>query len=188
MPTKNYRRKVDKLLHDYERTQDKVRDSRRALIEAESQLELTEQAQALLQSVAQQVQQNAHNQIAGVVSQCLEAVFENPYAFKIHFERKRGKTEARLAFERGGNEVDPMEGASGGIKDVGALALRLACLVLSKPRLRPLVVLDEPFKGLWRTTRPRVAEMIETLADELGFQFIIVTQIEELEIGKVIRL
>jgi DNA repair exonuclease SbcCD ATPase subunit len=182
------REQVQNLSLEYRTACNAVKTERSEYIEAHNYLTYAEQAQGILQTIAQQIQQRVHDQIAGVVTRCLEVVFEEPYAFKIHFERKRGKTEARLVFERDGNEVDPMEGASGGVKDVASLALRLACLVLSQPRLRPLIVLDEPFKGLWRAIRPRVRDMVETLAEEMDFQFIIVTQIEDLEAGKVVLI
>ena len=62
---------------------------------ATSAAELAEQeadcreALALAQTVAQQVQEQAHRKIADVVSQSLEAIFEEPYDFQIKFEQKR---------------------------------------------------------------------------------------------------
>jgi predicted ATPase len=144
-------------------------------------------AATIVQEVAADVQTRAHRHIAGIVTRCL-AIFPRPYRFKIHFLRRRGKTWARLAFARGGREFDPTGGAGGGVLDVAAFALRLACLMVRRPRRRRLLVLDEPFKHLSAEYRPAVRDLVLTLASELGVQFIIVTHSTDFTVGKVVRL
>jgi DNA repair exonuclease SbcCD ATPase subunit len=166
----------------------KVVEERGALEQLEARVQAVLEAQELAQQVAQQVQQQAHDQIASVVSQCLEAVFDEPYTFKIHFDRKRGRTEARLVFERDGLEVDPLTAAGGGVVDVAAFALRLSCLMLAQPPLRKLLALDEPFRFVSAEYLPRVRQLLEKLAEDTGVQFVIITHIEELKTGTVIEL
>jgi ABC-type Fe3+/spermidine/putrescine transport system ATPase subunit len=84
--------------------------------------------------------------------------------------------------------MDPLDATGGGVCDVAAFALRVACLMLSQPPKRRLLVADEPFRFVSEEYRPAVRQMIETLADELGIQFILVTHATEFEIGKVVRL
>lgn len=141
-----------------------------ALAEAREHLATAEEAQSLIQTVAQTVQQIAHQQIASVVTRCLKTVFgEEGYDFHIEFERKRGKTEARLLFLKDGNEVSPTGASGGGAVDVAAFALRLAALVLVRPKRRRLLVLDEPLKWLNGSTyQERVGELLEMLAKEMG--------------------
>lgn len=159
-----------------------------ALAKADDNVWCHEQAQKLTQITAQNVQQRVHNQIASVVSRCLSAVFDEPYQFKIHFERKRGRTEARLVFVRDGEEIVPMQGSGGGVLDVAGFALRLACLMLSKPKARKLLILDEPFKFISSEYRERVSDLLNTLAIEMKIQFVMVTHIPELQTGKVVRI
>jgi len=147
-----------------------------------------EQAQRIVQTVAQTVQQQAHEQIASVVSRCMEAVFDDPYEFKIVFEQKRGKTEAKLTFVRNEMEIDPMTASGGGVVDVAAFALRLACLIMSRPQKRRLLVMDEGFRFLSRDLRPRVKELLLTLAKEMQIQFVMVTHDEILTVGKVVEV
>ncbi len=113
---------------------------------------------------------------------------DEAYEFKILFERKRGRTEATLRFVRNGLEVDPLSASGGGIVDVAAFALRVACLMLHRPRLSKLVVLDEPFKFVSKEYRDNVRSMLEELAKDLGLQILLVTHIDELETGKVIEV
>ena len=162
--------------------------SLRQLQETNELVEATAEAQELAQHVAQAIQQQAHEQIAGVVSRGLSAVFDEPYVFRIHFERKRGRTEARLVFEREGVEVDPMTASGGGVVDVASFALRLSCMVLNKPSLRRVEIMDEPFKFVSEEYRERVKVFLETLAQEMGIQFVMVTHINELKTGAVKEL
>lgn len=146
--------------------------------------------QSILQNIAQNVQQQAHKQIASVVTRCLRAVFEKPYRFRITFERKRGRTEAKLTFVRDKLELEPLDGCGGGVVDVAAFALRLACLMLRRPKGRRLLVLDEAFRFLSerKDYRVRVRDLLEALAEEMGVQMILVTHDPALEVGKIVEL
>jgi DNA repair exonuclease SbcCD ATPase subunit len=182
------RKKLDSHRATYTLALAQAAQEEEALREARGQEEVIRQAQALVQEVAEGVQAQAHAQIAGVVSRCLKTVFgEDAYEFRIVFERKRGRTEARLCLVRGGQEINPTEAAGGGVVDVASFALRLACLVLVRPLKRKLLVLDEPFKHLSREYRPAVAELVLLLARELGVQFLIVSHARDFAVGKVVE-
>lgn len=174
------------LSHNLARAQ--VKRSKQSIAVINEHLEHLSEAQQVLQQVAAGIQQKAHEQIASVVTRCLQAIFDEPYEFRIHFERKRGRTEARLAFYRGGHEIDPMTASGGGVVDVAAFASRLACLMLARPKVRRLLVLDEPFKFLSVEYRPRLRELLLSLAKEMGVQIVLVTHMPELEIGRVVDL
>lgn len=182
------RKSIDKKLAEYSNLKSQYKKEEEELEKTETTLSNLNEAQSIAQAVAQAVQQQAHNQIAGVVTKCLETVFDEPYRFKICFEQKRGRTEARLAFERDGLEVDPLTASGGGMVDVAAFALRLSCILLSKPQLRKVIILDEPFKFVSRGYQKNVRKMLESLSKDLGIQIIFVTHIPELETGKVIEL
>lgn len=163
--------------------------ARREKTEATDKESACAEAVRLAQSAAAQAQKAAHGRLASLVSECLRSVFgEDAYEFKIVFEEKRGKTEARLAFARGGAEVDPLTASGGGVVDVAAFALRLSALLLHEPPLRRLLVLDEPWKHLSARYRPALRELVEVLARRLGVQFLIVTHSADFEIGKVITV
>lgn len=189
MPTvSDYRRSVNTKLSALAVARHRLRDERKGLLQAEDREAALREAQSLAQTVAAAVQEEAHAKLADIVTRSLAAVFDVPYVFKIRFETKRGRTEAVLAFERGGLEVDPMTAAGGGVVDVAAFALRISCLLISRPPLRRLLVVDEPMKMLSKEYSERVRELILMLAQELDIQFIIVTHNPELACGTVIRL
>ncbi len=156
---------------------------------ARERLANAEEAQAIVQGVAQDVQQRVHSRIAALVTRCLKAVFgEDAYEFRIAFERKRGRTEARLYLVRGDLEIEPTEASGGGVVDVVGLGLRIACLMLHRPAKRKLLCLDEPLRHLSANYRPAARDLIEALAEELDIQFILVTHDEEFRIGNVVEL
>lgn len=154
----------------------------------EEQIEAILQAQAAIQEIATQIQQQAHRRIASVATRCLQTVFGEEYELCIHFEQKRGKTEARIVFVKAGVEMDPLTASGGGVVDVAAFALRLSCLNLRRPPVRKLVIADEPFRHLSASYRPRVRALLEVLAEELEMQFVIVTHFDDMRMGEVIEL
>lgn len=191
MPDANsYRRRLGPLLSQYQQAVLACTNERRALQEAELQADAAKQAQALVQEVAEQLQTHVHAQLAGVVARCMQTVFgeDEAYGFRINFVKRRGRTEAELVFVRDDQEIDPLTAAGGGAVDVAAFALRLACLLLLHPPKRRVLLLDEPFRFLSKTYRPRVRQLLVELAQELDLQIIMVTHAMDLVTGKVINL
>lgn len=184
-----WRAKADQGLAQYTMAQANAKALQGKVAAASGHLDDCRAAQAVVQAVASAVQQEAHARLAAVVTRCLQTVFpDDPYTFQIYFEEARGKTQARMVFERAGLGVDPMGAAGGGVVDVAAFALRVACLMLARPAKRRLVVLDEPFKFLSKEYQPNVRAMLLGLSRDLGVQFIMVTHIPALQCGKVVEL
>ena len=184
------REKTDNMLADLLVVRRQQQEEYNSLAHAENHLVDVDDAQLIVQQVAQTVQQQAHDKIAGVVSRCLETVFDDAnYGFRIDFEKKRGRTEAKLVLLKDGHDIgDPLEADSGGVVDVAAFALRLACLVLAKPLLRKVVILDEPFKFVSVDYRQNVRMLLEGLARDFGVQFIMVTHDKAYQCGTVVDL
>lgn len=183
------RDQLEPKLADHRAVVASVRAERKALKDAERRTQATAEAQVLLQDVAQATETVVHGRIASVVTRCLQAVWgESAYSFRVDFLRKRGRTEASIRLVRDGNDLDPLDGAGGGVCDCVSWGLRVAALMLARPKLRRLVVADEPFRHLSADRRPAVREMLKSLAKDLGFQFIISTHAKELAIGRVIEL
>lgn len=171
----NFREKLNEKLVEYKAAKSMLETEKKALLKADEALDQALEAQNVVQHVAQAVQQKVNKRIASVVTRCLEAVFEEPYEFNIKFERKRGKTEAVLQFLRDGLVLsNPMDESGGGAIDVAALASRLASLVLTEPKKRRVLLLDEPFakvRGI--ENRRRMKHLIESLARDFECQFVI---------------
>lgn len=182
-----WRTSVDARLVAYKAAKARARSEQTDADTLHARLRNLQEAQDLAQHVAQQVQSMAHKQIANIVTSCL-AIFDEPYTFEIEFARARGKTEARLWFEKDGQKHNPMTMSGGGCVDVTAFALRVAALCLSQPPLRRCLVLDEPFRFVSPQYRPRIRLLLDTLAEDMGIQFIMVTHDDALRTGKVVQI
>lgn len=188
LETKTWRKRADQVVAQRAAAYMALQVARNAVNGAESAWQAADEAQQIVQAVAETIQEEAHDRIAGVVSRCLAAVFDEPYEFKIQFERIRGRTEARLLFVRDGQAINPIDSSGGGVVDVAAFALRISCLMLARPACRRIVILDEPFKFVSADRRGRVRAMLEGLCQDLTIQFVMVTHITELQCGAVIDL
>ncbi len=118
------------------------------------------------------------------------SIKKEAYSFHIVFYKRRGKTEVEFEFRRRKLVLKPEDGVGGSVLDVSAFALRLACLGLKRPAPRKAVFVDEGFGGVSarQGNKERVRQLLEVLADELGFQFVVITHDQDLEIGKPVEI
>ena len=160
---------------DYRAVVARSNEDRQAFIAAEDTQVEAETAQQVINLSALRVQQVTHVKIANLVTRCLAAIFDDPYSFELHFRQNRGRTEATIKLLKDGFERDdPLSQVGGGVNDVAAFALRLSALVLQRPPLRRVMVLDEPFRGLrGKVYRERVRGLLQSLAAELGVQLVV---------------
>lgn len=191
---KSLRATANNIYEQYQIARSKETDEKAELKKLRRRLKDLLAVQSHVQRIAQDCQQRVHERIAAVVSKCLSTVFDDPYSFRIQFVQRRGKTDAVLSFYRDGLEVDPLEAAGGGPVDIAVVALRLACVLCSRPKLRRLLVLDEPFKHLAPELHPLAARMLMELSKETKTQIILVTHSKMLSEamkelgGKVIQI
>lgn len=139
-------------------------------------------AKEIVQAISLDCQQQCQTRIAYVVTRCLEAIFgEGSMKFSLLFEQKRGQTEVRgVLVDSEGHELDPLNSCGGGVLDVAAFGLRLACMMLMRPRPARVLVLDEPFKFVSSSYRPAIVQLLQELSLEMGVQIIMVTHLPEL--------
>lgn len=183
------RRKLNKLLSEHALLTRQVEEEKKLLTEAESHVIHVQEAQQILQGLAEGIQNLANTKIAEIVTRCLQAIFGDEYEFRIRFEKKRNRTEATLYLSNSlGQEIDPISSVGGGIIDVLSFAIRLACLTLTRPQRHKLLILDEPFRFVSKTYRPAIRELLKQLSRELDVQIVMVTHSEEFMIGKVIDM
>ena len=140
-----------------------------------------ENAQVLLQQVAKETQEQLKIHIEDIVQLALDAVFPDKYVFEIQFNIAYGKTTAELVFvdKLSGYNIDPMIASGGGVVDICALALRVACWTLSRG-IDNVLIMDEPLKFLSRDLREKAGLMLKFLSQKIGLQIIMITHLPEL--------
>ena len=132
-----------------------------------------EEAQIFLQGVAKETQEQIRFNIEDIVNSCLDAVFPSQYVFRVIFEIKRGKTEARLVLMEGEEELDPLLANGGGLIQILSFALRVALLIISKNR--KVLIFDEPFVAVSADLEARAYEIMQKMSKELGIQVIFIS-------------
>jgi len=158
------------------------------LNELKGRYETIVQARSIAQSVASSMQAQCFDQFAAVVTKCLATAIGSRYKLQLNYTQKAGKTQVELLLKDGEELLDPMDDTGGGVVDIVSFALRIAAMVMKKPASRSLFILDEPFRFLSEEHREAAQRLVQELADELDCQFLIVTHMEELMCGKVIRI
>jgi len=159
--------------------QDRLQKCISTLDHFQEKLPAIEEAQALIQVVATELQEKLSIRIEDIVQVAIDTCWPGDMLFKVKFEKKRGRTEARLILEdEEGYEVDPMMAEGGGLVDIISFALRLSCWTLSNTD--GVIILDEPFKWPSKEYKPLAVALIPELSKRLGLQFIIVTHDEEI--------
>lgn len=159
-----------------------VENAATSLVDKRSEYEAMLRAKEIVQTISLDCQQQFQKRIGFVVTRCLETVFgPESMKFTLLFEQKRGQTEVRgVLLDSQGHELDPIDSCGGGVLDVAAFGLRLACMMLSRPRPARVLLLDEPFKWLSASYRPAIVKLLHELSHEMGVQIIMVTHLPEL--------
>lgn len=152
-------------------------DAHKARVGIEEELSNYKHALDIIQTVGEDCQRRCQEQIGYVVTRCLRSVFgADSYEFKLVFETKRNQTEVRaILLDAEKNEYDIEDSNGGGILDIASFGLRLACMMLSRPRPAKVLVLDEPMKMLSRNHHANAMRMMSELSSEFGVQIIMVT-------------
>ena len=187
MSLQDTKNKLNRAVSRYNSVLSTIKEEANRIKTLKEKVEHAEMARSFLQETAEKMQNQAHTQIAKIVSRCLSLIFDEPYELKIQFEQKRGKTEAQFFYVREGNLVEPLV-VSGGVRDVVSIGLRLASIRMNLPPVRPLLILDEPFQGLSKTNLEKIGTLLESLAADMGIQMILATHDSQLQIGKVIEI
>ena len=140
-----------------------------------------ENAQAFLQGVAQNTQEQLKYHVEDIVQLALDTCFPERYQFSIAFEVSRGTTTAVMKFidTESGQPIDPMNASGGGVVDLAAFALRIAAWTL-EGNTDNVIILDEPMKFISRDLIIQAARVMKTLSEKLNLQFIVSTHIPEL--------
>ncbi len=165
-----------------------LREAEKALAAAEKAEEAANQAAAIVAKLAEARASMSVAAFEKTATQCLQAIFGADHRVVLSQNSAAGKSTVSIAIQIGDQVYDPISSCGGGIVDVLCFGLRLASLVYDVSRPRKLLILDEPFRFVSREYRPRVAAMLESLADSCGVQIIMVTHQPELEVGSVVRL
>lgn len=132
-------------------------------------------AKTIAQVVAQKTQENIEFHISKLITTGLEAVFPEPYSFKLKFVTRRSKTEVDLIFTKYGKEIlDILGSGGGGVADIASYLLSIA--VFSIHPTRPLFIRDENFKFLHSEVfQEKASRMLKKVSEKFGIQIVLIS-------------
>ena len=138
-----------------------------------------QKARIIIAKAGKYTQSYLKDYIEELVSNALQAVFEEDYKFIIEFDIKRNRPEAKISLKIRGEEVEPKDSVGGGVMDIASFALRVVLWSIENPKSTNTLILDEPFHFIHGKIE-NASKLLKKLSKDLGIQFIIVSQLEEL--------
>lgn len=138
----------------------------------------------ILRAYSELQEKVVRERLESIVTAGLRAVFgDEQMAFRLRFELARGQMTAVPIISTGSGdmvvETEATDARGGGVLDVAAFLIRCVMLVLYRPALSRVLVLDETFKHLSRNHLPRAAELVQRMSEKLGIQIILVSHKDE---------
>lgn len=172
---RNISSKCERLLGRKEELEKFKLSEEKQLQEIGNDIEIYESANALIGEISKHTQEKLKFHISNLVTSSLETVFGDGNQFELDIVSRRNGLEADfLVRDVNGNLTDPISSRGGGIVDMVSFSLRVALWGL-KSDIAPILVFDEPFKNLSEDLQYKAGQFIETLSNELGIQFIVVS-------------
>lgn len=158
-----------------------VADAESSLSGAVREHEAVSAAVDLITAAADTQRDSVRKNVEAVVSSALRSVFGPGLSLVLEVEVKRGVVAMQplVVYDSPPRRV-PLTEVGGGVADVVAFAFRVAVLCLRRPRLRPVLVADEPFKHVSAAYLPNVAALLRELVDRTGLQFMVVSHEPEI--------
>lgn len=151
--------------------------SENRLVEVKTDAELKEKTAELLLMLGDRARQQAKENVELMVSNALQFVFNEDIQFKIKFDQKRNRAEAKFLivsnYEGQLVEVEPEDSRGGGIVDVVSITLRIALAELFN--IKGPMVMDEPAKHLSSEYIQNFAVFLRQISEQFNRQIIMIT-------------
>lgn len=151
--------------------------NKQKLVEVKAEVELKEKTAELLLLLGDRARQQAKENVEIMVSNALQFVFNEEINFKIQFDQKRNRAEAKFLivsdYEGKLVEVEPEQARGGGIVDVVSITLRIALAELFN--VKGPMIMDEPAKHLSSEYVQNFAVFLRQISEQFNRQIIMIT-------------
>jgi len=173
---------------------DRLTEEKRSLEKVSSQAVLYGAECDALRVVGEVLRERIRERVERLVTLAVRSVFgREDLRFELKMELARGQMTARpMLVTKFRNEeilLNVLDGKGGGLVDVVSFVLQVIVLVLTKPAVTKTMFLDERFSHV-RDEIGKVSELLATLHEMTGIQFVVVTKEQVLADGadKVFRM
>ncbi len=149
------------------------------LDESEKYLDTLESVKILFQKTAEYAREQAKKNIEATVTKCLQFIFETDIEFIIELSESRNMPIADFYVQSNFNgysiKTKPELARGGGVIDIISIALRIAFLQITNPKLDGPLILDEPGKHVSDDYIFNLGELLKNTAKTYNRQIIMVT-------------
>ena len=161
---------------------DQIKTGENKIEKLEYNREVYRKSVELLNLVQRATKEKIKEGFEQIVTYALRFIYSADYSFELEFGRRGNLSELDFNVKTPDfkEPFDPKETSGGGVLDILSLALRIALLELSKPKIEGFVILDEPFKQLSKEYLPKAREFLKAINKRIHRQIIMVTHKDEL--------
>lgn len=182
---KELRRHVDRQQGKREVLVDQIRVEEEALANYEHEAEELTKATEVLQAAAEARRQELKDRVESLVTSGLRGVFgrdDYEFLFRVNLAANRFGIDPvlRSMFGEKELEADILENHGGGLADVTGFLLRVIVLCLARPKVAPVMFLDEIFSQVSPEFIRECAVLLRELNTTANVQFVMVTHRPEL--------
>ncbi|WP_216827916.1 DNA repair protein RecN [Alkalihalobacterium elongatum] len=143
-----------------------------------------EKARVLLQQSAEYAREQAKQQIESLVTNALQFIFGPLFEFQIEIEEQGNKPVAEFYvvsdYEGIKVKTKPQEARGGGVVDIVTLALRVALIETTQPKMEGPILLDEPGKHVSGEYVLYLYEFLKSISTMFNRQIIMITHNQHL--------
>ncbi|MDE5412890.1 ATP-binding protein [Alkalihalobacterium chitinilyticum] len=143
-----------------------------------------EKARVLLQQSAEYAREQAKQQIESLVTNALQFIFGPLFEFQIEIEEQGNKPVAEFYvvsdYEGIKVKTKPQEARGGGVVDIVTLALRVALIETTQPKMDGPILLDEPGKHVSGEYVLYLYEFLKSISTMFDRQIIMITHNQHL--------
>ena len=142
-------------------------------------IEALEEASALLNSYADERQEEVRKRLEVIVTHGLQTIFGEDITFHVEQKLVAKRTEIEFLLRSPGPdgtvvETSVMDARGGGVAAIVGFLVRVVIVMLKKDA-RKILFLDETFAHLSAEFEPRLAEFIKELVEKTSVQIVMVT-------------
>jgi len=157
--------------------QDQINRSDIKIVDLGRKKEIYKKSVEFLRLVEQSTKEGMKKGFEQIVTYALKFIYSDDYGFELCSDKRGNLQEIDFNIQTPDvkNPGDPLDTSGGGVLDIISVALRIALLELSKPKINGFLVLDESFKHLSAVYLPKACEFLKVISKKINRQIIMVT-------------
>lgn len=181
---KKHRDKVTQLKAQYDLLLSQKLQKEEKMIDIKNYSERLDKARILLIKSGEYQRKKVKKDIEDMVTKALQYILEEDIYFEIEIKEARGRSEAQFWIKSIRNGVVTRTGIEDsrgdGIFDIVTLALNVALLELTSPKIKGPLIFDEPAKQVSKDHIQNIGTFLKEISEAFGRQIIMITHNKEL--------